>query len=262
MIYKSYFLKIFIFICIVVWNISNFSYAKIGQLYTNKALVKTHTDKNGNTYRIYKKPEITVITPKRFSMHFFEQWMKLSTFVDSYNCSAWLNGTYFWYNSNGSFFPAWVWYQYGKYLKEPYQPAKDKNLQVLFSWNTMTVDMIENDLFDFKTIQWEKNRRLANAWPRLVRNGEINSDIVRQKSHWQRETTRVGIVKNPNGEIHFIVATQPISLPQFIVFSYWVGIGTWTFNFVNLDGWSSTSLVTPYISYQSKKRLPSFICIQ
>ena len=107
-------------------------------------------------------------------------------------------------------------------MRPPYQPAIDKNLQVLLSGNGMTLDMIPNDTFDFATVKGQKNTWYANAGPWLIRDGKINSDILYQKSHWQRETTRVGILKNPSGEVHFIVAAEPISLPQFVVFSYGV----------------------------------------
>lgn len=69
------------------------------------------------------------------------------------------------------------------------------------------------------------------------------------------------MIKNPLGDIHFLVATQHISLPQFISFAYHSGIGTGAFQLVNLDGGSSTALYTPYITYQPRKVLPSFICI-
>jgi hypothetical protein len=92
-----------------------------------------YTDANGNVYRIYKKPTITVITPKAYSAHFFPQGETAQNLFTSYGCSAVLNGTYFGYNNDKSFFPAGVWYQFGAYLRPPYQPAFDRNLRVLLS---------------------------------------------------------------------------------------------------------------------------------
>ena len=247
---------------IVFGGFFQYTYANtIWNIRTNHALVKRYTDWWGNKYAIYSKQSITVITPKKFSMHFFSNWDTAKNIASSYACNAVLNWTYFWFNEDGSYFPAWVWYQFGMYLKQPYQPAIDRNLRVLLSGDWTTINAIQNDSFNFLSLQWKKSWRYANAWPWLVRDGRINPDIVQTKSHWQRDTTRVWFIRNPSGEIHFVVATEPISLPQFISFSYWVWLWTWTFQYVNLDWWSSTTLITPYNSYYSKKKLPSFICI-
>ncbi len=236
--------------------------ASVGSIRINRENVKVEKDKNGNIYRIYKTPEITVITPKKFSFHFYKEGTTMRTFVNDLSCSAGLNWSYFWFNPDGTYFPAWVWYKYGKYIREPYQPAIDKNLRVLLSWNGTTIDPMVNDTFDFASIAWIKTSWYVNAGPRLVRDGRINHDVVDNKSHRQRKARRVWFIRNPNGEIHFVVATQPISLPQFVVFAFSTGLGKEWFQFVNLDGWSSTSLWTPYNSYQTKRKLPIFICIQ
>lgn len=239
----------------------NTTHARVWTIYTNRALVQRYTDGAGNIYRIFRRPAITVITPKSFSAHFFPQWETAKNLGSSYSCNAVINGTYFGFNPDWSYFPAWVRYQYWRYLRDPYQPAIDRNLRVLLSWNWTTIDPIPNDSFQFSMLSGNKNGWFANAGPWLVRDGKITRDIVEAKSHWQRKTNRVWFIRNPNGEIHFVVATEPISLPQFIAFSYWVGLWTWSFQFVNLDWWSSTTMLTPYNSYYSKKRLPSFICI-
>lgn len=237
------------------------SAAVIWNIHTNRSLVKHYTDGAGNKYTIYSKPAITVITPKSFSMHFFPNWNTAKNLASSYACNAVLNGTYFWFNEDWSYFPAWVRYQFGMYLRQPYQPATDRNLRVLLSWDWTTIDTLVNDSFNFAWLEWKKRGWYANAWPWLVRDWRINPDIVETKSHWQRDTTRVGFIRNPSWEVHFVIASDPISLPQFISFSYWAWLWTWAFQFVNLDWWSSTTLITPYNSYYSKKKLPSFICI-
>lgn len=237
--------------------------AKIGNIHINKTLVTKKIDSNWTIYNFYKKPEITVITPKKFSLHFVTQWSRVIDVAVNNNCNSVINWTYFGYNNDGTYFPAGVWYEFWSFIREPYQPATDKNLQVLLSWNWLTIDMLDNNSFDFKNVlqQTSTPSRYVNAWPWLVRDGKINQTIVKNSSHWQRETTRVWVIKNPDGTLHFLVATQPISLPQFIVFAYNVGLWNWNFQFVNLDWWSSTSLYTPYNSYQSRKKLPSFICL-
>jgi hypothetical protein len=84
-----------------------------------------------------------------------------------------------------------VWYQFGKYIREPYQPAIDKNLRVLLSGNGTTIDTLVNDTFNFDLLAGVKNSWYVNAGPWLVRDGKINHDVVDNKSHRQRETRRV-----------------------------------------------------------------------
>jgi hypothetical protein len=38
------------------------------------------------------------------------------------------------------------------YLKQPYQPAIDRNLRVLLSGDGNTIDTLDNDTFDFTAI--------------------------------------------------------------------------------------------------------------
>lgn len=76
-----------------------------------------------------------------------------------------------------------------------------------------------------------------NAGPRLVKAGKINPDIVRSRSHRQTQTYRTAILQKANGEIYFLVSTQKIDLPQFIVFVYKAKLVDTNekFNLVNLD---------------------------
>jgi hypothetical protein len=253
--------KYIILVSLITLSVSNISFAAIWQLQVHRNIFKQYTDPSGNLYTMYKDPAITVIAPKLFSPLFFNQGTTAKQLTTSYDCKAVLNWTYFGRNDDASFYPAGVRYKFGSFVREPYQPAIDKNLRVLLSWSQTSLDFFDNDSFDFNSILGQKNTRYANIWPRLVRDGKITPSIVQTLSHWQRNTTRSGIIRNPNGEIKIVISTEPISLPQFIVFAYVTWIWTGAFQFVNLDGWSSTSLITPYNSYQATKRLPSFICI-
>lgn len=238
--------------------------ASIGWVYVNKSLVKKYTDTSSNEYSIYATPSITVIRAKRFSFHFVPTWVRLQDFMWQKLCKATLNGTYFWFNPDGTYFPAGIWYEYGNFLREPYIWGADINLAVLLSSDGTTIKAYDNATFQFSHIlkQTSWPSWYGNAGPRLVRDWKINRDIVTHSSHWQRKTTRAGIITNPDGTTLFVIATQPISLPQFIAFSYSVKLWIWKFQFINIDGGASTALKTPYNSYYAKKRLPTFICIQ
>lgn len=235
----------------------------IWQIYYNTKTATTKIDARWNEYTFYKMPEITVIKPKNFSFLFDSAWNSARSIKWNYWCSSVINGTYFGRNDDKTFFPAWVWYSFGSFLASPYQPAKDPNLRVLMWSNGSQIQMMDNDSFDFSILLSSTNPRswYWNAGPWLVRDGRINPDVVADKSHWQRATTRSAILVNPNNDVRFIVSTQAVTLPQFIAFSYGAWLGTGAFQLVNIDWWSSTSLITPYSTFYSWKTLPSFICI-
>lgn len=71
-----------------------------------------------------------------------------------------------------------------------------------------------------------------------MKNGKINPDIIKSRSHWQSKTYRTAVLRKTNGNVYFMVATQKIDLPQFIVFAYMSNVVQTGENFdlVNLDG--------------------------
>lgn len=97
-----------------------------------------------------------------------------------------------------------------------------------------------------------------------MKQGKINPDIVRSKSHWQSKTYRTSILRKSDGTVYFLVATQKIDLPQFIVFVYKSGLiqKDEKFDLVNLDGGSSTALRSPALKFNANKKLPLFIGIK
>lgn len=140
---------------------------------------------------------------------------------------------------------------------------KDINLQVLAYYNAGTIQFMDNSAIDLSTITQQTPGKYFNAGPWLVKQGKINPDIVRSRSHWQSKTYRTAILRKGDGSIYFLVATQKIDLPQFIVFVYKSNIiqkGE-NFDLVNLDGGSSTSIWSPALKFNANKKLPLFIGI-
>ena len=252
----------FLVVNILAWCVYTTT-ASVWKIYINAKSVQKKIDAKGNVYSFYKTPSISVIQPKQFSFLFQQQGTTASNLVRNGECSAALNGTYFGRNLDKTFFPAGIWYAFGSLLTSIYKPAKDPNLKVLLWSDGKKISFFDNDTFDFSGTfarGWDWTWYL-NTGPWLVRDGKINYNVVDFTSHWQKKTTRSGIVTNPDGSVYFIVSTQNISLPQFVSFAYASGIGTGAFQFVNIDGGSSSTLKTPFTSFKPNKNLPIFICI-
>lgn len=254
----------FVSIVVVLFGYAPQANASVGRVYINTKTVSVDTGGDGSKYIRYKTPEITIIQPKKFSFIFQTEWSSAYSLVRNGQCVAALNGTYFGRNDNKTFFPAGIRYAFGSLLSPIYQPATDPNLKVLLWSDWQKILFTDNDTFDFRAELLGQPQRswYLNTWPWLVRDGKINHSVVDFTSHWQRSATRSWILVHEDGSISFLIATQPITLPQFVTFVYTSWLGSWKFQFVNIDGGSSTSLRTPYNSYYSQKLLPAFICIQ
>lgn len=257
-------LLVVLFFSIGVSFFAQTAQASIWSIYINKSLVKKTTDVKWNEYQTYMNPEITIIKPKDFSFIFNAQWTTAALVAREYSCSTVLNGTYFWRDENRVYFPAGVRYSFWNFISSPKTPIKDPNLKVLLASDWKKIQLYDNDTFDFSNLVYTNTDRAwyLNAGPWLVRDGRINHNMVTDVSHWQRTATRSWILINPNGEVLFLVATKPVSIPQFITFAYVSGAWTGEFQLVNIDGWSSTSLLSPAKSFYPRKKLPSFICVQ
>ena len=135
---------------------------------------------------------------------------------------------------------------------------------MLAYYNAGTLQFYDNSSVDLSTISQNTPGLYFNAGPWLVKSGKINPDIVKSRSHWQSKTYRTAMLRKNDGSVYFLVATAKIDLPQFIVFAYMskiVATGE-KFDLVNLDGGSSTSIWSPGLTFNSKKRLPLFIGIK
>lgn len=180
------------------------------------------------------------------------------------NYAATINASYFGRHNDGTYFPAGVWYDNGFLVSSQSIPQKDINLQVIGYYNSGSLQFYDNNEIDISTVSHMTPGVYFNAGPWLVKAGKINPDIIRSRSHWQNKAYRTAIVRKENGELYFVIATEKIDLPQFIVFVYKSQIVTKgeKFDFVNLDGGSSTSLWTPIVKFNATKKLPLFIGIK
>ncbi len=212
----------------------------------------------------YEVPKITVIKPAAFSIVFNGVGNTASRLVRDGEYAAVLNASYFGRHQDGTYFPAGVWYDNGFLISPQMIPQKDLNLQVLAYYYSGSIDFYENSEIDISSLSHTTPGLYFNAWPWLVKDGTINPDIVRSRSHRQSKAYRTAMLRTETGELYFVIATEKIDLPQLIVFIYKSRFiqKDEKFNLVNLDGGSSTSLWSPIVKFNATKRLPLFIGVK
>lgn len=223
-----------------------------------------YTTAKGSEIRHYQIPKITVMKPASFDLIFDGVGATTQGVVQEHSYSAAINASYFGRHQDGTFFPAGVRFDNGFLVSEQTVPQKDINLQVLGYYNNGTLTFSDNNSTNLTSLTPNTPGTYFNAGPWLVKGGKINPDIVRSRSHRQSQTYRTAILQRANGDIYFLVSTQKIDLPQFIVFVYKAKLVDTNekFNLVNLDGGSSTSLRSPKLKFNSSKKLPLFIGIE
>ena len=211
----------------------------------------------------YQIPKITVIKPASFDILFNGLGTSALTTATTKWYDVTINASYFGWYGDGTYFPAWVRYDNGFLITPQTIPQKDINLQVLVYANNWSLQFFDNNTHDLSSITQSTPWMYFNAWPWLVKQGKINSEIVRSRSHRQSKTYRTAILRKSDGSIYFLIATQKIDLPQFIVFAYKSAIvqKNDSFDLVNLDWGSSTAIRSPKLQFNAKKKLPLFIGI-
>lgn len=236
----------------------------IGEIRVLAGRVEHYKTSYGSEVWNYEVPKITVIKPKSFDIMFDGQGSNVTNIANEWAYSVTINASYFgWYN-DGTYFPAGVWYDNWFLVNAQTIPQKDINLQVLAYYHSGKIQFMDNDKVDLSTLTQDTPGQYFNAGPWLVKQGKINPDIVKSKSHWQSKTYRTAILRKANGKIYFMVATEKIDLPQFIVFAYNSKlVRKWEkFDLVNLDGWSSTSIRSSSYKFNATKKLPLFIWVK
>lgn len=264
LLYKTSMKKLWIAVLTIIFFLSSAGFASaLGNIRVLPGRVKQYTTDEGSQIWHYQIPKITVIKPKSFDIIFNGIGTNASSVVYSNSYNVAINASYFWWYNDGTYFPAGVWYDNGFLISPQNMAEKDINLQVLAYYNNWQMQFMDNSTVDLSTISQNTPGMYFNAGPWLVKHGSINPDIVKSRSHRQSKTYRTAILRKADNSLYFLIATQKIDLPQFIVFVYKSElVKKWeTFDLVNLDGWSSTSLWSPALKFNANKKLPLFIGI-
>ena len=192
---------------------------------------------------------ITIIKPNTREWFFSSTWTTAQTLGTNIKANAIVNANYFWLEKN-KFFVA------GHYSSDP-TPIdtsyceRDKNLCGYITTSNLHIH-------EWLTIT--KEATIA-AWPLLLRDGVINTDIKERHSHRQQKTKRTALINSKKG-VFFIVTRKNYTLTglaSYIKKNFWA-----TSTAINLDGWPSTSLRTSNTGFvfNEQARLPLFFIIK
>lgn len=197
----------------------------------------------------FKEAGIVVIKPRKRDHVFDQSGTNVREVAGNYAAKFVVNGAYFRRDGSGSYNPAGALWSGGQSSFDSTW-CKDVNLCSRFDLDTLKIDK------EIQTQVVAGNMRSAGPW--IVREWQINPDISKNRSHWQRKTTRTALVSS--GTVpYFVVSTTWYTLPDF---SLQLQALFPSANALNLDWWSSTSFYSPKLSFNSKKLLPEFFIMR
>lgn len=208
----------------------------------------------------YNSGSIILFQPRRggLTSEFSTKWTSAKFLTSLKNNCVAINWFYFWRGIDGNNFqPAGPVTRYVGFNRQPIiipsttNPQDDVNLWVEVFYNSSLNSVSMNTPIKI-------NRGVSFfAWPMIIQDGEINTDLSRRISHRSTNHFRTFLIQdNRNRAIRWITTTK-ISLPDLA--RALQTIMKWKVkNIVNLDGWSSTSFSSSGFSYNTSKALPSF----
>ena len=206
-----------------------------------------------------KKAEIITIPLKDASeLFFFPQGSTTKEVQKNFNCDFAVNGSYFWGEETGTFYPAGIWYDDGEqaFLREnhPFDPNLTNTIR--FYQKSQKADFF----FDQARAESRSWAITFNAWPRLVQNGKINPELEQFISHWNFGFWRTLIAKK-GGQTFLVLFHKGSTLHDTALWLQKQGFS----DAINLDGGPSTALTSRSFfqpSFNQEKLLPIFFCIK
>lgn len=207
------------------------------------------TINNYNNYQTIQYKNIYIIQSK--NKHSI--W---SLYFDNHgNSASWLNNLYkgskkcsivnWWYfgykwKNNEEYIPIWDisndWYETILW----FHPQNDPNI---------STQITINNLHKFE------------AWPNLIDKWKINTWLLADISHRQQQAPRTFIIQRSDWWSDIWIYNKWITLAELSEYIYNLHIYTWDYSVINLDWWSSTSIITPDYEFNENQKLPRFFII-
>lgn len=163
-----------------------------------------------------------------------------------------INWSYFWRNASGQYMPAWA---LGSGWVTQFDPnlCDDVNLCGAYSLDSLEIKHGTRS----GAIAWN----YRSSWPWLTQSGIVNIELMENRSHRQRLTTRTAL-GSPMGwspGAYFIFTTTGYTLWEFAskLNSALPGVSA-----INLDGGSSTSFYSKNLNIGGRKVLPEFFLLR
>ena len=187
----------------------------------------------------------------------FTWWKTSYKVLKENNCTTVVNGSYFWYDENRNFIPAWIWYENWEKLYSRDNHPFDPNLTNIITFYP------EKASFNFLFDKWLENSEWSwisfNAGPRLLQKNQINKNLWKDISHRKYNVPRT-IISKKSDKYYINIFKKWISLENSAEYLK----EKWFSDAINLDWWPSTSISSKklYIkNLKENKKLPIFFCI-
>jgi len=202
--------------------------------------------------------DVYMIPVDHMSLSFSMTWSTTKAFSETHDCTYVVNGSYFWRTNSGTFFPAGIRYDSGytyTWKNKPYDPNLTQTISIT-QWTK------ESDFYVDQTGLIISGTQLVifNAWPSLLRQGEIQTGIQQNISHRDQEFPRTIIAKDHLWNTFFVLFRKPITLYKA---TQWIKDKA-LYDAMNLDGGPSTALTDTAHksnSFNESEVLPILFCI-
>lgn len=213
-----------------------------------------------NTYITSPQLPTTMAIPTGvFKLIFIQSGAYIQDVHQQYNCKTTINGSYFGRNEDGTFFPAGIWLQ--SWIDIGFQNKTDPNLQ-----EYLEIDEERSSIIHIKPeeVGREPHKLYINAWPLLVKDGEINTGVSQNISHRKQYHPRTILLITEDGQPYLYISFEKTTLyREAIRISNQKEF--WKMTAINLDGWPSTAIYEkiPGTQFYIKDQLlPIFFCLQ
>jgi hypothetical protein len=237
----------YIIICIVtIWAILLFYSKGINPLWSvvntyNNVLIQKNEDE---WYILIKANETKLM--------FSKEWITASALSELKDGNIVINAWYFGYGNELTrrpFVPAWLYPSNFQIVSDNFSCGDDKNLCGRIDTETLVIE----------TLEWEKvTKNVLSAWPVLIENWVINSEIQNEYSHRNGWYHRTVLVNTSLSENYFLLSTKKRTLLEI---TYLIQELFPESTAINLDGWPSTSRAWKWDWFNTDTILPTYFVI-
>lgn len=193
-----------------------------------------------------------LIKPRKTKLVFLLSWMTAESLRRNQDATMVVNAWYFGYadeNTKRPFVPAWA-YPWSSDISslDDIPCSRDKNLCGRINSKTLRIQSSSHRV--------ESN--VLNAWPLLINEWIVNSEIITKHSHWLTPNYRTVLINSNRYWTFFLISTTKRTLPEVTALvQSWFPKAT----AINLDWWSSTSWASPDGWFNKNKILPTYFVI-
>lgn len=207
--------------------------------------------------RVYDQEMIILPLKSETELLFFPQGKTAKEIQREFDCDFAVNGSYFWGEETGTFYPAGIWYEGMKktfsWENRPFDPNLTNTLR--FYQKSNQADF----LFEQEKADPQTGTILFNAGPQILQSWTINKDLGQMISHWSFAFPRTIIAKDSKNQLFLILFLKGQTLSHVAEILQSKGFS----DAINLDGGPSTAFKSKEWrkkGWAEEKVLPIFFC--